>query len=348
LPHTEERSESDLKQALTQSKQTLDSVVRNLPDGVVVTDPEGTILFVNPAAQDMFGYSAQKLLGRSFGYPVVSGETSEIEILHPRKLPIVVEMRVANVNWESKSGLLATLRDVSTRIKLTNDLKQRNKELDNFTSILSHEIMAPLRSMHQLSGWLLEDHAADLDDDATEDVEMVRKLSSRMQRMIEDLLCYSRVNSSGPITRQVKLDEVLQDALDSLEGDIFRTDAQVVTEPLPVIDGRVRQLVTLFRHIVSNAILYCESQPSIYIDATVTARTVTLRVRDNGIGVEEEYWDRVFIPFNHLQSRDSYEGTGVGLATCRKIVELHSGSIKLESEPGKGSLVSVTLPVEQP
>lgn len=329
---------------ISTSEARFNSVVHNSPDGIVVMDSDGIIQYVNRASEIMFGHSHEILLGKSFGYPVMSGNITEIEVLQQEKAPLVAEMRVVNVDWNGQACLLATLRDISERIKLTNELVRSNRDLEKFASVVSHEIRAPLRNLHLLSGWLLEDHSADLNSDAMEDVELMRKTTARMQRMVEDLLHYSRVGLGHKVSTDVDLKDVLVDALDNLQEEIFRSDAQFVEDPLPTIDCNVSQLVTMFQHIISNAIKYCSDKPRITITASRKDDMWKISFTDNGIGVDKKYWGKIFEPFNHLHSKDFYDGTGIGLATCKKIVDLHRGKIWLESDPGVGSVVHVCLP----
>jgi len=341
-----ELSRSELKIALTASESRFNNVVENSPDGIIVTDRQGVIKYVNPAAEKMFGRDRDALTGQSFGYPVMSGDTTEIDILNPRKPHVVAEMRAVSIEWEGEMGMLSTLRDMSERIQLTRELTRSNKDLESFASVVSHDIRAPLRNLHLLAGWLQQDHSADLNADAMEDIDLMRKTTTRMQRMVEDLLQYSRVTSAqAKISSDVHLDEVLVDAMDSLREEIFRADARIIADPLPILDCSVPQMVTLFRHILANAIAYCSTKPKVTVVVTLVDGMWQLDFTDNGIGVEDKYREKIFVPFNHLHSKDTHEGSGIGLATCKKIVERHNGRIWLESEPGVGSVLSVCLPV---
>ncbi len=343
--NSESRTLEQLKAELIASELRFNNVVQNSPDGIVVTDTDGFIQYVNPASEFMFGRNKEALIGQSFGYPVMSGDTTEIEVLHPGKPHVVAEMRVVQIEWEGETGMLATLRDMSERIQLTNDLKRSNKDLESFASVVSHDIRAPLRNLHLLAGWLQQDHAGELNSDAMEDIELMRKTTTRMQRMVDDLLQYSRTTSSeGKVSTEVQLEDVLADALDILREDIFRMDAQIINDPLPTIDCNIQQMVALFRHIISNAIAYCPIKPRITITADCEDDICHLKFHDNGIGVEEKYWEKIFVPFNHLHSKDTHDGSGIGLATCKKIVDRHNGKIWLESESGVGSVVHVQLP----
>jgi len=337
--------EPDTRQARNGvSEAGFNSVVQNSPDSIVVMDSVGTIKFVNHASAIMLGYTRDKLLGKSFGCPVMFGDTTEIDVLHPARPPVVAEMRVVDVEWEGQPCLLATLRDISEHEKMTRELMQLNSDLKDFASVVSHEIRAPLRNLHMLSGWLLEDHSADLNTDALEDVQLMRKTTGRMQRMVEDLLHYSRVGLQKKISTNVDLEEVLVDALDNLQEEIFKSEAQFFHDPLPKIDCSVQQMITMFQHIISNAIAHCSLKPRITISVSHEDDMWKISFVDNGIGVEKKHWEKMFVPFNHLRAKDSTDGSGIGLATCKKIVELHQGKIWLESDIGVGSVVHLCLP----
>jgi len=328
------------------SAELFNAVVRNSPDAIVVTDKLGTIRYVNPASESLFGRSNSFLQGKPFGFPIVCGETTEIEILQSGKAPAIAQMRVTTIEWQGQSGMLATLRDVSESIRLTNELKRSNKDLQEFASVISHDIRAPLRNLEMLTRWLSEDHAGDLNEEALDDVSLMRKTIARMTSMVEDLLSYCRVTESDKIARNVNLQDVLVDAIDELQEEIFNKDAQIVKDSLPSLDCNIVQMVTLFRHILSNAIAYSLDKPRIVVRAELQGNTHLIRISDNGIGIEEKYWDDIFLPFNHLHSKDTHKGSGIGLATCKKIVDMHHGKIWITSELGVGSVVHITLPAK--
>jgi len=197
-----------------------------------------------------------------------------------------------------------------------------------------------------LTRWLSEDHAGDLNEEALDDVSLMRKTIARMTSMVEDLLSYCRVTEGDKIARNVNLQDVLVDAIDELQEEIFNKDAQIVKDSLPSLDCNIVQMVTLFRHILSNAIAYSLDKPRIVVRAELQGNTHLIRISDNGIGIEEKYWDDIFLPFNHLHSKDTHKGSGIGLATCKKIVDMHHGKIWITSELGVGSVVHITLPAK--
>lgn len=334
-----------LQKKLAASEARFNNVVRSSPDGIVVIDHQGIIQYVNPAAESLFGHSSKRLIGESFGYPILVGEKVDIDVLTVDQKPTLVEMRIVDIEWEEQPAYLATLRDISEHHALLGELHRSSKDLEHFSSIVAHDVRSPLRNLNLLTGWLLDDHAAELDTDALEDIQLIRKTTIRMQRLVEDLLHYSRVDQVRRVSKNISLDEILDDALDNLADEIFQSGLHLEREKLPAIDCNVQQMVTFFRHIISNTIVHCERKPEVSIRCKTGARLCHISIADNGVGVEEKYLANIFIPFSHLHSKDSHEGSGVGLATSKKIIERHGGRIWIESEPGVGSVVHAEIPL---
>lgn len=333
-----------IEKELLSSASRFNNVVNSSPDGIVVTNSSAVILFVNPAAEVMFGLGSVKLLGKPFHYSDLSKDTVEIEVLQANRAPLIAEMRLVDIEWEGEPAMLATLRDVTERIQMNQDLTQSNKELEEFAAVLSHDIRAPLRNIDLLAGWLQKDHAANLDAEAQEDINLIKTTANRMQHMIDDLLHYSRVSARQRMLEDVSLNEVMCDALDQLSQVIFDSGANIECCDLPMIDCNPRQMKILFVHLIENSILYCESKPHIYINAQRKNHSWVIRFQDNGIGVKVELQEKIFQPFDHFRSDSDKHGIGIGLATCKKIAKIHNGEIWLESHAEQGSTVFVKLP----
>lgn len=217
--------------------------------------------------------------------------------------------------------------------------------MNQVASVLSHDVRSPLRNLHLLTGWLQDDHSADLNADAMEDIQLIRSTTTRLQRLLEDLINYCRVDRAQKTKANIRLDNVLSDALSSLEADILTSGLQLTQESLPEIDCDPDQMVTFFRHVLSNALVHCIRKPEIRISCATNRSSCHIRIADNGVGIEKQYLPNIFTPFNYLHSRDSHEGSGIGLATSKKIIEQHGGTIWLESEIGVGSVVHVDIPL---
>ena len=224
-----------LQEALAASEARFHSLVQNSPDGIVVSSIDGIILYVNPEAALMFGRSEERLTGRNFGYPVATNKAIEIEVLSPDKKPIVAEMRVTKIDWADESAYMYSIRDLSLRAKLMDDLKRSNSDLNNFAEFVSQDIRAPLQNIGLLATWLKDDHAAELNPDAIDDVQLIIDETKRMQKMLEDLLSYSQVSAYQKMSAHVDLQQVLDDALECLSLDILRSGAEVEKCQLPTL-----------------------------------------------------------------------------------------------------------------
>ena len=185
-----------------------------------------------------------------------------------------------------------------------------------------------------------------LDQDADEFIAYIVEGTLRMQRMIQDLLIFSRVQSRGAEFVPVNTNQVFEKTVFSHQIMITEAGAEVTKDDLPTVTGDETQLSQLFGNLIDNAIKFrrAEETPNVHISAQRKGNNWEFSVQDNGIGIDPQYFDRIFIIFQRLHSRETYEGTGIGLAICMRIVERHGGRIWVESEPGRGSLFHFTLP----
>jgi light-regulated signal transduction histidine kinase (bacteriophytochrome) len=238
----------------------------------------------------------------------------------------------------------------------TSDLEERNKELQHFAYIASHDLREPLRKIRTF-GDLLQDAARDkLDEDALFYIQRMRSAASRMDNLLADLLAFSRIAThTGPFA-PVYVGHVISDVLEDYDLKIMEMGAVVDVHASGVIDADVGQLRQLMSNLIDNALKFPREgvQPKVGVHASVEAaldgtsgQVCQIVVEDNGIGFEEKYLDRIFEPFERLHGRNDYEGTGMGLAICRRIVHRHRGKITATSVPGEGSRFTVTLPVRQ-
>ncbi|MCP5022834.1 MAG: hypothetical protein GY930_13810 [bacterium] len=214
------------------------------------------------------------------------------------------------------------LREERDSLALANvQLGARNAELDEFAYVASHDLQEPLRKMTAYSDLLIMDVGEDLNEDATQDLKFITEAAERMSILIGDILTLSRENSTELQLAPVDLVELVQATLDDLEGRIVESNAQVSVAALPSVMGDARALSQIFLNLISNALKYCkEITPIISITCKVDGEFIILNVDDNGIGIAEEYRHEVFAPFKRLHGRAEYEGTGIGLAICKKSV----------------------------
>jgi light-regulated signal transduction histidine kinase (bacteriophytochrome) len=225
------------------------------------------------------------------------------------------------------------------------DLARSNAELEQFAYVASHDLQEPLRMVASYTQLLARRYRGRLDQDADEFIEFAVDGARRMQDLINDLLAYSRVGTRALQPESVDTGRLVDQVVADLAAAIDDSGGRVVHVQLPVVHGDPTQLRQLFQNLIANAIkFHGQRAPEVTITAVANGATWTFAVRDNGIGIDQQYLERIFVLFQRLHTRDDYPGTGIGLAICRKIVERHHGRIWLESTPGQGTTFFFTLP----
>ena len=243
------------------------------------------------------------------------------------------------------------LTDITERKKteqqlesLNERLRASNERLEQFAHAASHDLQEPLRMVSSYLQLLKSRHGDKLDDDAHEFLEYAVNGADRMREMIDGLLKYSRVETQGAPFEPVDLNDVLADIQTDLQRSIAESGAEISVEELPQVEGDRNQLRQLFQNLLENAIQYSgDEPPSIQVSAESEGDAVVVSVSDEGIGIDPENQKRIFEMFGRLHSREVHEGTGIGLALCKRIAERHGGDIWLESTPGQGSTFFVSL-----
>ncbi len=227
------------------------------------------------------------------------------------------------------------------------EVERSNTELEHFAYVASHDLQEPLRMVSSYTQLLERRYKDRLDSDASEFIAYAVDGAKRMQRLINDLLSYSRIGTRGQPFQPASLQASLDDALANLKISIEESGAVISHDPLPTVDVDEGQMVQLFQNLLDNAIKFRgDHAPRIHIFARHTEEEWTIAVEDNGIGIEPQYFERIFIVFQRLY-RQEYRGTGIGLALVKRIVERHGGRIWLESSPGSGSTFYFTIPVKR-
>jgi PAS domain S-box-containing protein len=343
------------------------------PDAVVIVDATGIVRRVNRQTEHLFGYSRDDLLGRPIevlmpqrfrgrhkghraGYSVdphtrPMGIGLELFGLRKDGSEFPVEISLSPVQSHDGELVISIVRDISYRKQVEEqlrataaDLARSNAELEQFAYVASHDLQEPLRMVASYTQLLARRYAGKLDSDADEFVGFAVDGAKRMQDLINDLLAYSRVETRSLELQPVDTQQLVDGVVADLAAAIAEAGATVEAEYLPIVRGDLVQLRQLFQNLITNAVKFRgERPPQVRITAEKQAQWWQFGVRDNGIGIEPQYLERIFVLFQRLHTRAEYPGTGIGLAICKKIVERRGGRIWVESEPGQGTTFWFTL-----
>lgn len=264
-------------------------------------------------------------------------------------LLVAIQVYRALIRHRQENDRLETMVRIRTEElqHYSNELQRSNRELQDFAFVASHDLQEPLRKIQAFGGRIKTIYQGKLGD--KEDyIDRMQAAAERMARLIDDLLAFSRVSTRKEPFQEIDLNQTIDDVCDLLEVKIQETHANIDIPTLPVINADSSQMRQLFQNILGNALKFVnkDQKPHITVsaDCNEEQNTVTIVVSDNGIGIEKQYLDKIFTPFQRLHGRDAYEGNGIGLAICRRIVERHQGRITIESRPNKGSRFIITLP----
>lgn len=340
--------------------EELASYPRLNPSPIAEVALDGTVLFVNPAAQRLF----PGLQTRALAHPWLADWGQVASLLSEGQTPLHVrEAKIDNRYFLQTLHYLKKRRRVriygteitdrkqaEESLKTTADqLAHSNEELEQFAYIASHDLQEPLRVINGYVELLSQKYRNRLDGDAEQFLQYIVDGASRMRQLITDLLEYSRVGNRPGALEPVDLRQVVEQVRADLGSRIAETGAALECGPLPTVRGDAVQLVRLFVNLIGNAIkFHGASPPRIEVSACPEGDDWHLQFHDNGIGIERQYWDRIFVIFQRLHTRQKYPGTGIGLAICKRIVERHGGAIWVDSVPGEGTTFHVTLPQLKP
>ncbi|SDR32401.1 sensor histidine kinase [Natronobacterium texcoconense] len=346
------------------------AAVDTLPINFAILDDEGMILHTNRAWQEFGKANEIELRPDTVGTnylevtaqaetetartvadglaEILDGERELFEHEYPCHSPDEQRwflMRAAPFTDDGRRYVAVAHFDITERYEYQRRLEQSNEQLEQFAYAVSHDLREPLRMVTSYLQLLEQQYGDELDEDADEFIEFAVDGAERMEKMIEGILTYSRIDTQDNGLGSVDLEAVIDDVLQDLDVRIEETDAEITTESLPTVQGDASQLRQLFQNLLSNAIEYSgEGVPRVTISATREDDEWMVSVSDEGIGIDASDTDRVFEVFQRLHSHEEHEGTGIGLALCKRIVDKHGGDIWLESEPGEGTTISFTLP----
>jgi PAS domain S-box-containing protein len=367
---------TERKKAERQLKEAQEKLILALDNGKIGTwemDPRSSYLVWDKRMEQMFGFAAGTFDGRyeTFENCLVEEDRTEVRDAIWRAVgeskPYETVLRIRNpygdINYinakalvihdsEGKpvrmSGVCFDITDMkkgAERIlfKLNEDLHRSNKELEQFAYVASHDLQEPLRMVSSFTQLLAQRYKDKLDQDGKEFIHYAVDGAVRMQRLINDLLNYSRIGTRGQKFNWVNFQDVMQKTLSNLKIRIEEKNASIFYDGLPSVKGDDIQLIQLMQNLIGNALKFCKAEPVIQISAIESDNYYQFSVKDNGIGIEPQYFDKIFLIFQRLLPKDRYEGTGIGLAICKRIVERHGGKIWVESTPGEGTTFYFTL-----
>lgn len=345
------------------------------PDGMVVTDVDGIIRVANTQAERMLGYSSGELVGLPIerlippdlrarhvhhrtaynAQPTTRRMGVGLDLAALRKDGSIVPAEISLRPMETPEGrfVVSAIRDVTERREAEELLRQQaealvrsNEALQQFAYVASHDLQEPLRMVSSYLQLIERRYNDKLDDDGREFIGFAVDGAKRMQALIQDLLAYARVGRTDVAHVKVDLGEVVGRVLRDLDVAVRETGARVTVGPLPTVTGDAGQLGQLYQNLVGNALKFRKpgAAPEIGIGARHQGTGWELWVADDGIGLDPTYTDRIFQIFQRLHTRAEYPGTGIGLAICKRIVEHHGGTIRVEGAPGAGATFTFTVP----
>jgi PAS domain S-box-containing protein len=357
------RSPSPLETQRAHANELSRSVIDALGEGVVGMDDDLRITFVNPEAERQLGWKEDDLVGKVVCEVVhdclIDPDGNEAScplrrVMIERQPLQVEETRFAHSNGavfpvsfiasaivenDAVRGIALSFQDITRRKQAEEvlnrhmtELARLNAELDEFTYVASHDLLEPVRKLVAFSEWLKKDLGDGLPPRAEQDLAFITDAAQRMQRLVGDLLTLSRTGKVSMVRETVSLDDAINRALEVLELRIAENGATISRTPLPMVWGDLTLLAQLYQNLIGNALKFTDgAHPEIALTAEQVGGEWIFGVRDNGIGIPAQYADQVFQPFKRLHGRGQFEGSGVGLSICRKVVERHHGRIWVES-----------------
>lgn len=349
-------------------------ILNSAGEGICGLDAQGKVTFVNPAVARITDWPLKELIGKTeqqIFYPNGSNGHTESrdanfgEQLFYRKDGTRFPVEFVRTKIEEngrQTGAVLIFKDVTERKRAEENLSQRaaelarsNAELEQFAFVASHDLQEPLRKILAFGDRLKAKLDQALGQEPREYLDRMQNAAARMRTLIDDLLAFSRVIRNAEPFVSVSLAQITREVIGDLEMRIEKSAARVEVGDLPTIEADATQMHQLMLNLIGNALKF--QPPGAQPLVKVQGRTITsisgeqfceLTVQDNGIGFEEQYAEKIFVVFQRLHGRGQYEGTGIGLAVCRRITDRHHGTIVAQGEPGQGATFTVTLPVHQP
>ena len=341
------------------TKANFSSIVEKTRDGILIVDKEGVVLYANPAAAALFGREEEELVGQLFGFALTAGETTELEIIRLDDEKCVAEMRMDDTEWRGEDAYLATLRDVTERKRLFAEAKRTNEKLrqanqikDDFIANVSHELRTPLATISNVLANALAGVWGVLSDEARSELRTGHTNAKRLASMVNNLLDMSTIQAGRVFLEksQVDMPALIRSITESAKAKAKEKGVALVTshdQGLGQVFCDPMKIVRVLTNLVGNALKFTAEGGTISIAIQNGREEAQISVSDTGRGIAKENQERIFERFQQVDRTDvgGEKGTGLGLAIAKDLVELHGGTISVQSELGKGSTFSFTLPV---
>jgi len=364
------------EEALRQSEERFRRTFELADSGLAHVSLDGRFLRVNRRMCEIFGYSEaelRNLTAKDISHPedrdladpprarLLAGEieSARLDKRYFRKDGQMIWVNIAIAMERDAQGrplyAISVLDDITERKNAEaalreahEELKRSNSELEQFAYVASHDLQEPLRMVSSYAQLLGRRYGDKLGADAGEFMGYIVDGAARMKQLIEDLLAYSRVGTKSRDFKPIELERALSRALANLKAAIDESGAAVTHDPLPTLPADAAQLAQVFQNLIGNALKFrSQFAPKVHVAVHDRGEACEIAVRDNGIGIEPQYFERIFMVFQRLHNKGEYPGTGIGLAIVKKVVERHGGTVRVESTPGEGSAFSFTLPKHQ-
>jgi len=349
----------------------LNAILDNAADGLITFNEQGIIESYNKSCEQMFGYRAEEVLGKKITMlmPEAYAENYDLyfknyqetgdrkiigadQLLEGRRKDgkiFPADLSVAVIKLGSETIFSGIIRDITRQKNAEDEMRRSNKALELFASVASHDLKAPLGYIAMCTSLIKQGHEDKLDEEGREFLDIMTKSAIKMQQMIQNLLEYSRIGDHKARFEDLDINEVISEALEKLTLPLQESGANIHYHDLPHITGNKSLLVQLFQNLIGNAVKYRKAgiTPEISVEATKEDQNWVFSISDNGIGIDSKFKDKIFVVFQRLHTDDDYEGSGVGLTFCQRIVEFHGGKIWLDTDYKDGSRFCFTLSAQK-
>lgn len=365
---------SEISLALEKEQARFLTLLESDNNAIAIVDKNQNIQTINDKVHEVFGYHKDELSGLDIKMLIeedehydfrqelisffkkisIDFETVKFNSIGKRKtgesFPIKLQLNVLDTkNGYAETALIRFITEKEDSVdlleKYTQLLRAKNKELEEFAYVASHDLKEPIRTIRSFTEFLQQNYEAKLDSKGKQSIKFITDASLRMSELVHDLLDYSRIGRNSERS-EVNLNDILKSVLADLDTIITETGAKIHINKLPVCKVYPTEIRLLFQNLIFNAIKFRKKgvTPEISINSEKKKNEILFSITDNGIGVEEKFFDRIFMVFQRLHTRDDYEGSGIGLAHCKKIIEYHGGKIWIKSNLGEGSTFYFTIP----